>query len=95
MNLVKPTRKKRVFYAKEVNMNWSFDRLAHLAEKLLGAELDVGDVIVCDNSKQDKRKLLQKTATGYIIFYARKHKGDTFDALADHNGKISLTREVL
>jgi hypothetical protein len=93
MSLVKTTRPKRYFYANNVNMNWSFDRLAHLAETLLGAELDVGDIIICDNHNKTKRKMLQKTKRGFMIYYGRLHK-ELFVALADNNGQIKNIPEA-
>jgi hypothetical protein len=88
MNLIKTTRPKKVFYAKDVNMNYSFDTLAKMAEKFLGADLSIGDTIVCDNHDQTKRKMLQKTKKGFMIYYARMTKGKFFLSLRDNNGEV-------
>lgn len=93
--LVKTTRQRMVYYAKDVNMNYSFDRLADMARKQGGIEPEVGDIIVCDNHKGDKRKMLQVTKDGFLIYYGRLKDG-VFKALADHNGKLkSIDREIL
>lgn len=93
--LVHPTRKRRVFYALDVNMNFSFDSLAAMAEKMLGATLDVGDIIVCDNHNGDKRKMLQKTRDGYMIYYARLHEKQ-FEHLLEHNGQVKkIDKELM
>jgi hypothetical protein len=96
MKLVHTTRPKTIFYALNVNMSLSFDRLAAIAEEMLGANLTIGDLIVCDNAKGDKRKMLQRTRDGYMIFYARRNKGGKFEPLAEHNGRLKeLTKEIL
>jgi len=93
--LVKKTRPKRYFYAKDVNMNYSFDSLNEMAGKQLGAEPEIGDILICDNKKGDKRKVLQVTADGFMIYYGRL-KAAVFQALADHNGKLKTpTKELL
>lgn len=94
-NLVKKTRPKRYFYAKDVNMNYSFDTLADMAKKQLGAEPEVGDIIICDNKKGDKRKMLQVTQDGFMIYYGRL-KESVFQALSNHNGMLkNVTKEIL
>ena len=79
-----------------VNMNLSFDRLAEMARKQLGAEPEVGDILICDNNKGDKRKVLQVTKDGFMIYYGRL-KDHVFEALAKHNGmlKHDPNKEVL
>lgn len=94
--LVRPTRAKRMFYAQNVNMSQSFDRLNELATKLVGAETEVGDILICDNHNKTKRKMLQRTATGFMIYYGRLDDKTEFEPLADHNGQIKrLTKEPL
>jgi hypothetical protein len=94
-NLVKKTRAKRYFYAKDVNMNYSFDTLADMAKKQLGAEPEVGDIIICDNRNGDKRKMLQITKDGFMIYYGRL-KDSVFQALAEHNGMLKApNKEIL
>lgn len=93
--LVKTTRPKRYFYAKDINMNYSFDTLADICKKQLGGEPEVGDIIICDNKKGDKRKMLQVTKEGWMIYYGRL-KGAVFQALANHNGMLkSPDKEIL
>lgn len=97
--LVKPTRPKRFFYMDNANMNWSFDSLYATAVKLLGAEPDVGDVLICDNKNKDKRKVLQVVerngVRAFMIFYGRVDK-DYFKALSGKNGMIKTTpKEIL
>ena len=96
MSFVKRTRQNRAFFIKDVDMRLSFDGLKGLAEKLVGGEVAMGDVVVCDNHKADKRKMLQKTATGYMIYYGRLDNKTTFEPLADNNGPIrKITKEIL
>lgn len=96
MKLMRETvRDKRYFYAMNINMHYSFDSLAKLAEKMLGAELDVGDIIICDNKNRDKRKVLQKTKFGYIIHYGRLHNKVEFASLAEANGQIKAVSQPL
>jgi transposase len=97
--LIKATRPKRYFYAENINMNWSFDSLFALAKKYLGAEPELGDILICDNKNKDKRKVLQVVERNgqksFMIFYGRVSK-DYFVPLADHSGKIkALTKEIL
>lgn len=96
-NLIKRTRPKRLFYAKDVNMSLSFDSLYELAKKQLGAEPEVGDLIICDNHRQDKRKVFQIVKGGHMIHYGRINKDEgTFTPLADHNGQLkNLTKAIL
>lgn len=93
MAIVKPTRAKRFFYMKNANMNWSFDTLAAMAEQMLGASPKLGDILIADNAKGDKRKVLQFTAKGWLIYYARFHKGLSFIPLAKENGKLDIIKE--
>lgn len=86
--LVKPTRPKRFFYAENVNMSQSFDRLNTIAKELLGAETEVGDIVICDNHNRTKRKVLQKTANGFMIYYGRMDDKSEFTPLASKNGQI-------
>lgn len=93
--LISSTRPKRYFYAKDVNMSLSFDRLAKMAQEMLGADLEVGDIIICDNANKDKRKMLQRTKMGFIIYYARMDKHE-FLELAGKDGKLrTLNQEVI
>jgi hypothetical protein len=85
--IVSRTRTNRVFYALNIPMSVSFDGLSELGHKLLGADLTLGDIIVVDNKKGDKRKLMQWTKKGFMIYYARYHK-DKFIPLAEHNGQL-------
>lgn len=89
MNLVKRTRPKRFFYANNVNMGLSFDSLTVMANKMLGAEIEVGDILICDNHRKDKRKVLQKTPTGYMIYYGRLENKNHFRPVSDRTGLIS------
>lgn len=93
--LVHKTTPKRIFYADNVNMNWSFDSLAALATKLLGAELELGDILICDNHRKDKRKMLQMTSKGFMIYYGRGEL-DSFVPLLPNNGQVRrLNKEIL
>lgn len=87
-NIAQKTRPKRLFYAKNINMNYSFDSLAEIALKQLGAELEVGDIVICDNKNRDKRKAMQWTKDGFMIYYGRLHHKMKFEPLADHNGQL-------
>lgn len=71
--------KCRAYYIKNVNINYSFKSLENLAEER-GAKLAEGDIIVVDNEKGDKRKLLKVTKSGAIIMYAKLLK-DIFHEL--------------
>lgn len=96
MSFVKRTRQNRAFFIKDVDMRLSFDGLRKMTEKLVGGSVELGDVVVCDNHKMDKRKMLQKTATGYMIYYGRLENKTTFKPLAKHNGPIKqITEEIL
>lgn len=98
MSLIKRTRQNRAFYIKDVDMRLSFDGLNKLAEGLVGGQAELGDIIVFDTSAKvkTKRKMLQKTATGYMIYYGRLDNKQEFEPLAEHNGKIKrITNEVL
>lgn len=93
--IVSATRPKRYFYMRNVDMHLSFDSLHKLANKLLGGSMELGDILICDNPKQDKRKVLQMTKDGFMIYYGRINKGE-FRALADHNGRLkNLDKAVL
>lgn len=94
--IVSTTRPKRYFYAKDVNMNLSFDRLYDMAKNMLGADLDVGDILIADNHKGDKRKAMQVTKDGYMIYYARLKDKQKFQELAEHNGRLkNISRELM
>ena len=96
MSLIKRTRQNRAYYIKDVDMRLSFDGLNKLAENLVGGQAELGDIIVFDGPTKTKRKMLQKTATGYMIYYGRLDNKTEFEPLADHNGKIKrITQEVL
>lgn len=94
--LVRTTRPKRYFYAQNVNMSRSFDSLHKMAHDLLGAEPEVGDILICDNHNKTKRKMLQKTKTGYMIYYGRLDDTTKFEPLAENDGQLKrLDKEVL
>lgn len=94
--LVHYTRPAKVFYARNININISFDRLAELAEKGLGASMELGDIIVVDNPNQTKRKMMQKTKNGWMIYYGKLDGNAEMDALAEHNGVLKrLHKEIL
>lgn len=81
------TKTRRVFYALDADMRLSFDGLAEFAKKQLGVDLGAGDIVICDNNKGDKRKVMQKTEKGLVIYYAR-YDEDLFKKLAEHNGQL-------
>lgn len=87
-SVIHQTRPKRLFYAKDVNIAYSFDSLYEIAKEMLGAELEVGDIIVVDNRNRTKRKMMQMTKTGYLIFYGKLHKNGTFNRIQDHSGMV-------
>jgi hypothetical protein len=95
--LIRRTRQNRAFFIKDVDMRLSFDGISALAEGLVGGEVVKGDIIVCDSPTKKKRKMLQKTTTGYMIYYGRLDvKGGEFEPLADSNGQIKrISREIL
>lgn len=61
---------RKVYYMKGVNMTRSFDSLAKIA-KDSGAQLRYGDVLVVDNEKGDKRKMMRWTPRGFVLIYMR------------------------
>lgn len=98
MSLIRRTRQNQAYYIKDVDMRLSFDGLNKLAEKLVGGQAELGDIIVFDTSAKvkTKRKMLQKTATGYMIYYGRLDNKTEFEPLAEHSGRIKkLTQEIL
>ena len=94
--LLTHTRKKRMYHAINVNMTLSFDGLSEMLTKKLGGEAEAGDIIVCDNATRTKRKMLQKTATGYMIFYGRLDNKTNFEHLTNKGGMVKrIDREIL
>ena len=73
--IARRTRTNRVFYAKNVHMGISFDGLAEIALKQLGGEIKLGDMIVADSTDQKKRKAMQWTEKGFMIYYGKITKG--------------------
>jgi hypothetical protein len=78
-------------------MRLSFDGIQRVAQEMVGAEVILGDIVVCDSPTKRKRKMLQRTATGYMIYYGRLDiKGQEFEPLADHSGQVKrINREIL
>lgn len=76
-------------------MNYSFDTLTEIAQKQLGASLDMGDLIICDNFRGDKRKVLQKTKNGFMIYYGRLDGKHKYAKLRDHDGPIPSIKESI
>lgn len=60
---------KKIFYRDETDMRKSFPGLIELSEKEIGAKFLEGDVVVFDNIKEDRRKVLLKTKDGYTLHY--------------------------
>lgn len=95
-SLVKRTRTNRMYYAENIDMRLSFDGLNKLAMELVGAQTETGDILVCDNPNKTKRKLLQRTATGFMIYYARLDNKTEFTPLADKNGLVRrIPKEIV
>lgn len=92
--LIHRTKPGRTYYAININMNFSFDSLISLLEKFLGGDIEMGDTLICDNSKGDKRKVIQKTNGGYLIFYGRVEDGK-FTPLAEHNGQLKHIKKAV
>lgn len=92
MSIIRSVRPKRYFYMKDANMNWSFDTLASHCKAMLGGEPEVGDILIADNSNKTKRKVLQWTPQGFMIYYGRLHKvkgvAQTFTEISEHNGMV-------
>lgn len=82
MKVVKKDQKARVWYAEDVNIHYSFQMLEKVAESL-GANVNEGDILVCDNVNRDRRKLFKKTKTGALIVYMKCYHGDKFTPLLE------------
>jgi len=80
------TRTPSTYYMSGVNINYSFRTLERLALKL-GASVELGDVIVVDNAKMDKRKAYKKTINGHIIVYVALLNNNLFQPY-ESNGLI-------
>lgn len=76
--LIKPLSKiKKVYYAENVNMQYSFESLKKIVEEELKGKLDVGDVFICDSVNKLSRKALLRTQRGWLILYFRLDKNTT------------------
>ena len=80
-------RSSKTYYLRPVNISFSFKTLENLAKEM-GADVQIGDMLVVDNAKGDKRKAFIKNANGSAIMYACMRKGQTFIALSENNGVI-------
>ena len=81
-------RTPQAYYMRDVNINYSFSSLENLARKL-GANLDVGDVLVVDNPNKTRRKIFKKTVNAALILYVGLLRQNLFDPLKNRgNGKI-------
>lgn len=88
--LLKIKRVKRLFYAPNVNMQYSFDSLIEIAKKQYGASLELGDIFVCDSSNQLARKAIGRINNGWAIAYIRLDRKSkiTFQPMNEKNGII-------
>lgn len=69
-------KKRRAFYLEGVDMRYSFDRLSDMAREAGASD---NDILVVDNEKGDKRKVLLMVKNGYLILYAKLLKGLQFE----------------
>ena len=83
-------QKATVWYLEDVNISYSFEMLEKLATDM-GADIDKGDIFVCDNPNKNKRKVFRKVSGKYIIVYIALNKGNSFFPLNDKgNGKVAI-----
>lgn len=83
-DLVKPLGKvKNVYYAENVNMQFSFDSLKKIVEEDLKEELSPGDIFICDSVNKRSRKALLRTNRGWLILYFRLDKETTTVRMLD------------
>lgn len=81
----------QVWYFKDVHMRISFDGLAVMVGKM-----QVGDIIVADNTAMTKRKIYRVLAREKAaILYLRTTPKEKFLPLADNDGKISIKNLTL
>ncbi len=59
-----------------VDMRFSFESLAAIAKKYVGADFDAGDICYFENNKGDRRKVLLKKNGVVIQLYWMKVKGN-------------------
>ena len=65
----------QIFVALEaIDMRWSFDRLAGIAEEQVGYDARSGALFVCFGKRKTALNVLFADATGMVIFYKRLHK---------------------
>lgn len=80
-----------VWYFKDVHMRISFDGLAGMVKKL-----NVGDIIVADNSAMTRRKIYRVLARDKAaILYLLTTPKEKFLPLADNDDKISIKNLTL
>lgn len=88
-------REGRVWYVKGVNINYSFENLEAVAERL-GAEVNEGDILIADNINGDKRKIFKKTKNGSLILYMALNRQNEFVELVEGGkGRIAGTKRKL
>jgi len=83
----KQPNKGRKFIIKDVDMRYSFDSLREIAERIVGANFEEGDICYFQNSGVTRRKvLLMKNGIVYQLYWM-KLKGEFIEI--DHaNGQL-------
>ena len=76
-----------LYYVENVNINYSFKTLETIAKEQ-GAKLEVGDVLVAQNSNKTRRKYFKKTTKAALILYVQLLDDNEFDPLRKGNGKV-------
>lgn len=61
-----------------IDLRWSFDRLAGIAEERLGRKARSGALFVFFGKRRTSVKILFADATGMCLFYKRLDRGRTF-----------------
>ncbi len=82
----------RVFFCTQpVDMRYSFDRLAMLAEQVLQENPYTGHLFVYVNRRADRVKLLYWDRTGLAIWYKRLEKGTfRFASDAEQGARVEM-----
>lgn len=86
-------RTRNIYYCGQTSMSYSFDTLVKIARDQLGAQLQEGDLVVFENTKQTTRKVLMMTQKGLMIYHARLHQPYIFTAMASKNGKVETKQK--
>jgi hypothetical protein len=80
-------KNSQVYYMRNGDIRYSFDMLEKVARSL-GANLESGDILIVDNSRQNRRKVFKKTLQGAIQLYAYLFGENTFFSLRDRGNGV-------